>query len=67
MSLPATPPRGKQYTIVRQSHVVDSAPFPVALITSRSRYDALTDAVNATRSIDHRLNPIIVLVDKEKA
>jgi hypothetical protein len=54
-------PRGRQYAVTRLLHCGGTA---VAVLSNR-RHDTLTPAVQEAEAIDHRLNPTIVLVEKE--
>lgn len=63
--LPEIAPRGKAFAVSRKTHVVGSIAIPVKDIIGTARFDLRRDAERAAAEIDWRLNPTVILVDKE--
>jgi hypothetical protein len=57
-------PRGRQYAVTRLTHV--AGPTAKAILHSRLRHDLLVDAQREAAMLDYRLNPSIILVEKEE-
>jgi hypothetical protein len=60
--LPEKPPRGRQYAITHLNYVAGPK---VAAVVSTLRHDTLTPALKQQAAIDRRLNPQVILVEKE--
>ena len=56
-------PRGRVYAVTRLSHV--AGPTVKAVLHSTKRHELLKDAVAEAEAVDYRLNPTIILVEKE--
>lgn len=61
--LPAKAPRGKVFAVVRASHVVDGL-TKVRPVLARSGWLAREEATSFAMSIDYRLTPMVMLIDK---
>ncbi len=66
LGLPVRAPRGKQFAIQQQTHVASSPLHPVRDVLNIGRFDDLELAARSANAIDWRLNPRIVIVDREQ-
>jgi hypothetical protein len=64
--LPLTAPRGKRFAIVRQSHVIASPAHPIRDVIRASEFELREQVDMVAASIDWRLNPAVILIDKER-
>lgn len=62
-SLPAVAGRGKEFALIHFTSVTTGA----QLTTLPHRWSVLADAEKVARSIDARLDPTVILVDKPRA
>lgn len=62
-ALKEAPPRGKFYAVARLTLVTSDAD----IVIERARHSSLLAARRQQASIDHRLQPVVVIVDNEAA
>lgn len=56
-------PRGKQYAVAHLTHVTPDA----ALVIEKARHATLGDVAKQIAQVDWRLQPMVVVIDKETA